>query len=818
VLVGPPCFGHAVGRMREASARLGAALAVIVAGAGEVARADEVRALDVASPSPSASGSSSSAPSSSAPSPSPPAKPARTIEGQLRTEEGVALAGAEIAVLVGETVRLRTATDVGGRFRIALPAELVGPFEVRATLAGLPTIRAPWGGAALDLVMRARASERREDTLDVEIAGERRAPALPPPTAEAPVVYQARGPLLSRLPGTRGDPFAAITSLPSMARPPELSTVYIVRGGQPEDSLTYVDGAPLLHPFHFGGFVAVLPAPFIEAIDLAPGGFGASYGRATAGIIDVSLAPLPKDAVHAVVGLDAIDVGAVASADLGHGIRVAAGARRSHVDAWLGALVGSQIAGQLPRYLDGQAIVEVDLSRHVRVRGGVIASSDDVSVSDPNDPNNKSRKGSWSASGARAHVRIDADVGATGKAFGVFALSTGDDDIVGDPDHIHDTRKQLYGRGEASTKIAEGVRAIAGFDVLGTRIEGERSLSIPISSFGGTNGFSLAGGLTVERIEPGVYAQLQLTPLPSLSVSPGVRADVLASRELVVQPRISARLKVDRSTALRGNVGLYARANVLDAVNAVETNGPPLPVPFDARALRTINAGLGVEHAFVEGVTASIDGWVRVGDHQLVSFELPAVPIYSTDGFGQRTLVGYTLPLASDEGRTRAYGAEFLIRAERGPLHAFVGYAISRSEIRAAQDQPWQRSPLDQTHVLNAAAIVALGAGWELGARFRLAVGVLDSPYPALAVAPKPDPDRTPGQGSPELPPIHSLDLRLEKRWLVAGRVEIAAYLELRNAYDRRSREPLAYNFVYGFPVVGDGLPIIPNIGLRGAL
>jgi hypothetical protein len=119
--------------------------------------------------------------------------------------------------------------------------------------------------------------------------------------------------------------------------------------------------------------------------------------------------------------------------------------------------------------------------------------------------------------------------------------------------------------------------------------------------------------------------------------------------------------------------------------------------------------------------------------------------------------------------------------------------------------------------VLNAALIVKLGAGWEAGGRFRLALGVLDSPYPATEIAPKSDPNLDPNRNLAELGVIHSLDVRLEKGWKVGGVGTIAAYLEVRNVYDRRAREPLAYNHVYGYPVVGPGLPIIPNIGVRGA-
>ena len=105
------------------------------------------------------------------------------------------------------------------------------------------------------------------------------------------------------------------------------------------------------HAFHFGGVVSVIPPGLVQSISLAPGGFGVAYGRATAGLVEVKLAQIPEG-VHASLGFDAIDVGALGSASLGEGTRVAVGARRSHVDAWIGHFVGDRVSGELPRYLE----------------------------------------------------------------------------------------------------------------------------------------------------------------------------------------------------------------------------------------------------------------------------------------------------------------------------------------------------------------------------------------------------------------------------------------------------------------------------------
>src|SRR5262249_18016098 len=154
------------------------------------------------------------------------------------------------------------------------------------------------------------------------------------------------------------------------------------------------------------------------------------------------------------------------------------------------------------------------------------------------------------------------------------------------------------------------------------------------------------------------------------------------------------------------------------------------------------------------------------------------------------TLVGYDYPLWLDTGRTRAAGVELLLRVSRPEFSAFIGYALGRAELRETPFTPWHRAPFDQTHVLNAAAIVKLGRGWEFGARFRLAIGVLDSPYPTTDVAPKSNPDVDPNRPLPQLPPIHSLDVRIEKAWVV-GSGTLGAYIEVRNVYNNRNRAPL---------------------------
>jgi hypothetical protein len=93
---------------------------------------------------------------------------------------------------------------------------------------------------------------------------------------------------VKRVPGTFGDPIRVIENLPGLARAPFAGGALIVRGANPQDSGTYFDGVEIPLLYHFGGLTSVVNAEFLEDISFYPGGFGAYYGRATAGIVDVS--------------------------------------------------------------------------------------------------------------------------------------------------------------------------------------------------------------------------------------------------------------------------------------------------------------------------------------------------------------------------------------------------------------------------------------------------------------------------------------------------------------------------------------------------
>jgi hypothetical protein len=151
-------------------------------------------------------------------------------------------------------------------------------------------------------------------------------------------------------------------------------------------------------------------------------------------------------------------------------------------------------------------------------------------------------------------------------------------------------------------------------------------------------------------------------------------------------------------------------------------------------------------------------------------------------------------------------------------VSGFLAYTLSRSQREDGMGG-WRPFDYDQTHILTLAGAWQLGRGWELGGTFRYTTGNPETPVVGSFY--NADLDLySPVYGdvnSERSPAFHRLDVRLEKRFVVGGGT-VATYLDVQNAYNRRSIEGTRYNFDYSEQTAIRGLPIIPSLGVRGEL
>ncbi|HET6345853.1 MAG TPA: TonB family protein, partial [Myxococcota bacterium] len=315
-------------------------------------------------------------------------RPPDTFSGRVR-EAGSRMPIAQAAITV-DGARL-AGTDADGRFSLALPAGDVhvkvehpdyAPYEVQESLDAntrlevkyylVPKRRNPY-----ESIVRGR-QDRREAS-KVELSREE----------------------LQKVPGTFGDPVRVIENLPGMGRAPAALGALLVRGANPADTQVLVDGMPIPLLYHFFALTSVINASFLERIDFYPGGFGARYGRATAGVVDIVTRDLRCDLWRALAKVDVVDAAAFTCTSVGDW-QLGAAARRSYIDLWLPPLLES-----IPRGPDSGSLTVSPAYYDYQVKAHTqgVSHSDDIFLFGSNDALKFIQGGSLSATGISVGTR-----------------------------------------------------------------------------------------------------------------------------------------------------------------------------------------------------------------------------------------------------------------------------------------------------------------------------------------------------------------------------------------------------------------------------
>jgi outer membrane receptor protein involved in Fe transport len=268
-----------------------------------------------------------------------------------------------------------------------------------------------------------------------------------------------------------------------------------------------------------------------------------------------------------------------------------------------------------------------------------------------------------------------------------------------------------------------------------------------------------------------------------------------------VQPRFSFRWEFMRDWFIKGGVGVFNQPPQPQQSSSAPNVFQPSTTtgnPFLAQQ-RSIQYGLGIEHNFSQYVTASVEGFYKDLDSQVVSQTALTGPAYLNTGVG------------------RIYGAEILLRHR--PSSRFFGwlaYTISRSERRDAPGLPYRVFQFDQTHILTVIGSYQLGRGWEIGARFRFVSGNPVTPVAgACSMRDSGTYTQIPGQPfSARNDPFHQLDVRIDKTWRCGARQPQPLPRGAQRVQQHQPRGRSVQLQLHPVATVS-GIPIFPNLGVR---
>ncbi len=728
----------------------------------------------------------------------PPPQPARLEGTVLDSEANAPIAEVEVIVSDGANQAQRVLTDAQGKFAVAeLPA---GTYSVSLN-------KSDW--------VRQESSEALAEG-EVTTVTYRMLPApdpeafravarVPPPPREV-TRRTIQKEELTRIPGTRGDALRTVEILPGVARPPSGAGVIIVRGSSPNDTQVFLDGIPVPLLYHFGGLTSFINSRFLESVDFYPGNFSVRYGRRRGGIIEAKLSDPPRDHLHGVGDLNLFDGSLMLQGPIAEDWEFAVSGRRSWLDIVLGAALDSADINTLaaPVYYDYQLMTTARPSDRQKVRLIVYGSADSFELlfTRPSDTD-ASIRGQFDLTTQfhRAHAtwsskvsdRVDHDLEVAGGWYDVGFS-------VGDSFDFSLSGSEVYARSEWRARVTDNVRLITGLDV--NVLPGEVNYTGPPieQSEGNPNNM---GGLPSNRdrvsqsdefmvVQPAIYFESDLD-LDPMRIVLGTRIDYYSGEnQWSFDPRLSLSFALADTTRLKAGVGLFSQPPEFQESSPVFGNDNLLPT-------KTIHVGLGVDHEFVPGFKVGIEGFYKHLYDRVIGTE-----------FGEA-------PLFTNGGRGRIYGMELSAKVDpRGRFFGYLSYTLSRSQ-REDRTEGWSIFDYDQPHILTVSGTYRLGRGWEVGALFRMTSGNPDTPVIG-AIYNKDTDLYTPVYGrlnSIRKPYFHKLDVRIEKLWTFSA-WKLALYLDVQNVYNAENSENIVYDFEYRTRQNIRGLPILPNLGLRG--
>jgi hypothetical protein len=583
-----------------------------------------------------------------------------------------------------------------------------------------------------------------------------------------------QGPNLTATPGSLGDPFRTIESLPGVAVVAWPLPIYAIRGANPGNTGFFLDDLAMPALFHLALGPSVIHPYFFDSMSFYPGGYPARYGRYVSGLVAAQTRAPAQDGVHASADVRLYDAGALVSLPLpdGNGA-VAAAFRYSYTGALLSLLRNDLHLS----YWDYQLRADRRLGAwHLRLL--VLGSGDDLSFQDSNDSVRE-----YLLQFHRASLRASTSVGE-----GQLAVS-----VAGGADHSKMPMVQNYPLSLGSYSLMPRLVYQRPTVHVDWKLGGDGQLQWfqPVSALSENGASDFARKRTAVLLAG--YASASIRAGGRLTLTPSVRLDsysISGVNRMDLGPRLSARLQLDALTWLTASGGRFSQPPSLAVqVPGAESFGLAL------YGLQTSWQGaLGVGTKHMRGFEVEITGYV----HRYVLTDLRDPVLVTPDPIADNFLI---------RREALSYGVEVMIRRPLTEhLYGWLAYTLSQNK-RALEGGVIGPSDWDQRHLLNAVLGYRYGF-YTLGAR-----GHLNTGRPVLVSGVQ-------AETFVRLPAFYQLDLRLERRLCFDG-FTLDLYVEAVNATATREVFQLDGQSTIAQPsgVVSSGRSyriVLPSLGVHG--
>jgi hypothetical protein len=668
-------------------------------------------------------------------------------------------------------------TDASGRFRVERPP------------AGLALEVAAPGYVTLSIPADVLASHERIDAALVPERFHEEVEVRASPVPREQPSTEAVGPeRVLQAAGALDNVFRLLRTLPGVTATEEVSSRLSVRGGEPDQNLTVMDGVEIHNPYRLFGLTSAFNPETVERFELTAGGFDVRHGDRLSSLLVVenragnAARPFGGSATVGLTDTNLVTEGRLPGGASGSWLLTA---RRTYYD-----LVAERFTdGNLPGFFDVQAHGRWSVTPRHRLSLEALRSreSSEASV-----------KGYFEGEGADflsrdrsdlAALSLDSTLGRAGQLTTTVAWSR-NADAVALSGHVDSGLRRSNAPDDGGVRLEHadfdrdfGVRDLSlrqelawslsprhflqgGYEAHGLRnriafwIRGDRN---PLAS----NGTSVLGGAGLPDSldsrtgsgRAGAWLQDRVTLSHALTAEAGLRLDrSRLTGEASWQPRFS--LALDRGSAgrWRAAAGAYAQSpgyeKLYQSDYFLDLTGARARGLRNERALHAL---LGYERTLGAGFTARLEGYYRRFD-RLVLGQL------ESDAERARRLARYDFPeelrsslpvdpvvttAPDNSGRGRSYGFDAYVARDAAVPDARLTGWLSYTYGVAARTAYGRTYAFeyDRRHAVSLVGRVRLGAKLELAVTGRAATGFPRTPPLGLRVASVADGEDRDGDG-----------------------------------------------------------------------
>jgi len=599
-------------------------------------------------------------------------------------------------------------------------------------------------------------------------------------------------------PGTQGDMFMALSTMPAVAAQGPAAPIY-VQGGRSEENLVLLDQGWVASAFHMelggGGVYSIFNPAILREVNLYTGGFGAEYGDRLSAVLDVDTRDGDYNRLHSSTALSNTFAEEVLEGPLpgtkGKGSFLIS-ARRSFFDLIISFTEFSEDFKVFPNYYDLAGKLSYRISANQKLSLTGLWASDNAILKLSNFEVNVGEDEDWYSDKALLSLGLNSLVGTNFVSQFTLSASRGRYSfLLGDYWFDKQEKIVLATREDIIWNISSAQKLKTGF-VLDRRFN---SIDMKMPKL--TNPQEhLRPDLPVSQLDTslgspfiGVYLIDDWRLLNPLTIELGLRSDYsFEFKEQTISPRLAAAWQIRENLILRTGWGIYHQVPPLMELS--EEYGNP-----DLLSRRAQHYVAGIESELPARLTLRMEGFYKKFDR---------LPI-------DDSVLGF-----NNNGKGYAYGSGLLVQrrlAEK--LNGWFSYSYTIAR-RSEYDYTDTISPdFDLPHRINLVATYDLSPTWQLGIKWIFSTGRPYTPIDSVNFDPisksyipifgKPNSDR--------FPPYHQLDIRLLKEWRFSSWT-LVTFLEVLNAYNRQNVADYQWNDDYTERTVQTYLPLIPSIGI----